>query len=158
MKTPLTRSGFLTALLFLFMAAAGSGCGNLSGPGSASFASVMISNHTPAEIAAAATQVFAEDGYAGGATGGGQLVFQKEASRGTSMARDGIAATQAGARSLNRVRAEIVPLGNGTHRLQCQAYMVTGAGDSFFEDEVRLANLRSGPYRSLLNRVADRLK
>jgi hypothetical protein len=64
----------------------------------------------------------------------------------------------AGARTLVRVRAEVVALEPGSHRLQCQAYMVSGAGDSFFEDEHRLANLRSGPYRRLLEEVAKRLK
>jgi len=48
-----------------------------------------------------------------------------------------------------RVRAELVDLGNGAQRLQCQTYMVSGAGDSFFENESRLANFRSGPYQDL---------
>jgi hypothetical protein len=36
--------------------------------------------------------------------------------------------------------------------------MVSGAGDSFFEEEHRLANLRSGPYQDLLDEVDKRLK
>ena len=42
--------------------------------------------------------------------------------------------------------------------LQCQAYVVKDAGDSFFEDEQKLANVRRGPYQSLLNKVANQLK
>ena len=36
--------------------------------------------------------------------------------------------------------------------------MVSNAGDSFFEDEHRLANFRSRPYQDLLDEVAKRLK
>jgi hypothetical protein len=36
--------------------------------------------------------------------------------------------------------------------------MVNGAGDSFFEEEHRLANFRSGPYQNILDEVAKRLK
>jgi hypothetical protein len=134
------------------------GCKSVSGPGSASFASVTIHNHTPEEIHAAAGQVFREDGYAGTQSGPMRMVFQKEASRLTTISRDGLVAAHEGARTLERVRTELVDLGGSSYRLQCQAYMVTGAGDSFFEDEVRKTNLRSGPYQSLLNKVAKQLK
>lgn len=135
------------------------GCGSLSGPGSASFASVTIDHHSEADIVAATQKVFAADGYSGGGSGqGGQLVFEKEASRATSISRNGLVATHEGARALTRVKVDLVSLSDDSYRLQCQAYAVSGAGDSFFEDEVRLSNLRSGPYRSLLNKVKDTLK
>ena len=140
------------------MVLAFSGCRSASGPGSASFASVVIQNHSLEEIRTATAQVFRADGYAGGPAGSAQMVFDREASRMTTMSRDGIAATQAGARTIERVRAEIVSLGGGSYRLQCQAYMVTGAGDAFFTDEVALLNIRSGPYRSLVKKVAKQLK
>jgi hypothetical protein len=57
-----------------------------------------------------------------------------------------------------RVKVDIVSLSGDSQRLQCQAYIVRNAGDSFFEDEQRLANIRSGPYQSLLNKVAKQLK
>ena len=63
-----------------------------------------------------------------------------------------------GAVTIIRVRVSLVDLGSGKHRLQCQASMVSGAGDSFFENEARLANFRSGPYQDLLDEVAKRLK
>jgi hypothetical protein len=69
-----------------------------------------------------------------------------------------VAATQAGSITLVRVKADVVSLGTDTFRLQCQAYVVRGAGDSFFEEEQRLANIRSGPYQSLLNKVAKRFE
>jgi hypothetical protein len=36
--------------------------------------------------------------------------------------------------------------------------MVRDAGDSFFEDESRLINMRSRPYQKLLDKVAKALK
>ena len=75
------------------------------------------------------------------------------------MAREGLVGTHYGAQTINRVRVEIVPLSGGTHRLQCKAFVVTGAGgDAFFLEEVPLANLRSRPYQSLLNKVAQQIK
>lgn len=137
----------------------GAGCGTLSEPGSASFASVTIENHSAEEIVAATRKVFAEDGYSGGGSGtGGQMVFEKEASRATSFSRNGLVATHEGARALTRVKVDLVSFSADSYRLQCEAYAVSGAGDSFFEDESRLSNLRSGPYRSLLKKVKDRLK
>ena len=148
----------LAALMSLLLVLAALGCRSLSGPGSASFASVTIQNHSPEEIAAATARVFGAEGYAGGLSNTGQLVFQKEASRATTLSREGLVATHEGSQTANRVRAEIVPLAGGSYRLQSQAYVVRGAGDAFFEDEVRLTNMRSGPYQSLLNKVAKQLK
>src|SRR5262245_19127512 len=154
------NKNFLSALrlvpcLLAFLIA---GCSSVSGPGSGSFASVTIHNRSPQEIHAAAGKVFREDGYAGFQTGLMQMVFEREASRLATISRDGLVAAQAGARTMERVRTELVDLGGGSYRLQCQAYMVSGAGDSFFENEVPKAHIRSGPYRSLLNKVADQLK
>ncbi len=147
---------FVTTISLLLVLA-GLGCGTLGGPGSASFASVTIQNHTEQEIAAATAQVFAADGYGGGYLGSGQMVFEKEASRGTTLMREGIVGTQGGAQTMNRVRAQIVRLADKQYRLQCKAYMVTGGSDPFFQEEVPLANMRSLPYQSLLNQVKERL-
>ena len=133
------------ASLSLLLALVATSCHSLSGPGSASFASVTIRNHSADEIATATARVFGADGYRGRPNASGQMVFEKEASRATTISRDGLVAAQNGAVTINRVKAEIVPLSDGSHRLQCQAYMVTGAGDSFFEEEVALAHIRSGP-------------
>lgn len=140
------------------LAFAGGGCSSFNQPASASFASVTIQNRSVEEIAAATAQVFGAAGYRGGMSGPNQMVFLREASRATTLSRDGIVAAQAGAQTLIRVRLEIVPLADGSHRLQGQAFVVTSAGDSFFENEARLSNLRSGPYRSLLNEVAQQLR
>ena len=146
--TLLVLSGALLAL-------GGAGCS--STPASASFASVTIHGHSPEEIGQATVQVFREAGYSGGA-GGRQMVFQREGSRGENIAYEGIANTHYGSQTAVRVKTELVDLGENSYRLQCQAYMVRGAGDSFMEEEQRLANIRSGPYQKLLNQVQKRLK
>jgi hypothetical protein len=146
----------IAAVLSVLLALGGAGCGATK-PGSASFASVVIRGSAPGDIQKATIEVFQEDGYATGSMGN-QLVFQKEASRMTSMAYEGLIATHEGTLTLVRVKVDLVNLGSGAYRLQCQAYVVKGAGDSFFEEEQRLANVRSGPYQSLLDKVAKRLK
>jgi hypothetical protein len=161
-KTHRTMSQHLTQCLALLAAGmfllAGPGCRSLNGPGSASFASVTIENHSAAEITAATTRVFAANGYRGGPSAAQRMVFDKEASRATSLSREGVVGTQAGAQTINRVRVDLISLTGGQYRLQCQAYMVTGGSDPFFQDEVPLAHIRRRPYQSLLDQVAKELK
>ncbi len=129
-----------------------------TGPASASFASVVIPGKTPDEICRTTASVFQADGYQVAQLTPASMVFQKEGSRGQSLAYGGVVDTHYGAVTLVRVRAELVDLGAGSYRLQCQASMVRNAGDSFFEDESRLVNLRSRPYQNLLDKVAKQLK
>jgi hypothetical protein len=145
-------------LTCLCLALAGAGCGSLKGPGSASFASVKIEHHSQEEIIAATSKVFTEDGYTGGLRGPNKMVFEREASRATTISKEGFYGAQSGARVVNRVRVEIVSLGGGSsYRLQCQAYIVRDAG-ALLEDEVRLSNLRSAPYQRLLDKVKKQLR
>jgi hypothetical protein len=132
------------------------GC-HLGQPTSASFASVTISCKSAGQIRDATVAVFRENGYRA-YTSGQQLVFEKEGTRANTISRDGLVGAQAGAVTIIRVRADLVDLGPGSYRLQCHAFMVSNAGDSFFENEARLANFRSGPYQKLLDEVAKRLK
>jgi hypothetical protein len=148
-------SQFALGLLMIAMVLA-SGC--QSGPSSASFASVTIPGKTPQEICQTTAAVFQADGYAVKSLAPSSMVFEKEGSYGQSLAYSGVVDTHYGAITLVRVRAQLVDLGAGSSRLQCKAYMVRNANDSFFEDETALLNIRSGPYQSLLNKVADRLK
>ena len=119
---------------------------------------MTIPNRTEEAIVQAAVQVFQADGYQAQALGPGKLVFQKEGSRGQNLAYEGFVGSHYGAQTLVRVRAEIVALAAGSHRLQCRAFIVTGAGDSFFEEEKPLSNMRSGPYQRLLDKVQASLK
>jgi hypothetical protein len=118
---------------------------------------VVIRGAQPNDIMKVTIEVFQEDGYMAGSIGD-QLVFQKEGSRMTNLAYEGVIGTHYGAQTMVRVKTDLVNLGQGAYRLQCQAYIVKGAGDSFFEEEQRLANVRSGPYQSLLDKVAKRFK
>lgn len=136
----------------------GAGCSTLGGPGTESVASVTIRNHTVQDIVTTTAQVFAADGYLGAMAGSGQLVFEKAASGLTTLSRDGLVAAHSGARTIKRVRVDIVNLGDGSHQLHAKAYLVTGGSDPFFQDEVPLSITRSGPYWSLLNKVANQLK
>lgn len=135
-----------------------SGCRSAGKPGSASFASVVIADKSDAEIRHATTAVFVEAGYLGFTGADGELVFEKEGTRKNQIAHGGWIATEHGNETWVRVRARIVDVGGGAHRLQCQAFMVPHHGDSFFEEEKRLANFRGGPYQELMDQVAARLK
>jgi len=150
---------WLAVLSGLLLLLAGAGSSSvMAAANSSGFASVTLKNRSMQEIVAATAKVFAEDGYRGGKTASGQMVFEKEASKATSLAREGVAGTQAGAQTVIRVRADIIPLGDDTHRLQCKAFMVTGGSDPFFQDEVPVSGLRKRPYQSLLKKVEKQLK
>jgi hypothetical protein len=146
--------GLLTMLCAVFVS---SGC-SLGKPASASFASVVIANRNIEQIQQAAKAVFQGDGYSASAGSGNTLVFEKEGTQANNLAQNGLVGTHYGAQTVIRVRTDIVDLGSGSFRLQCQTFMVRNAGDSFFEDEHRLANIRSGPYQKLLDEVAKRLQ
>ena len=142
----------------LWLALGGVGCGSLGGPASASFASVTIENRSLAEIAGATAKVFAADGYRGGMSGASKMVFDKGASRATTLSREGLVDTHYGAQTINRVKVEIAAVGETGYRLECKAFVVRNAGDSILQEEVPLANFRSLPYQSLLNKVKKELK
>ena len=149
---------YLCTLLCAFVSVGlSTGC-RLGKPEGSSFASVEIPGKTPEEICKTTAEVFQEDGYRVGALTPGNMVFQKDGTRGQSLAYGGVVDTYYGGSTAVRVRAQLVDLGEKGHRLQCKAYMVRNANDSFFEDESPLLNIRSGPYQSLLNKVAKRLK
>ena len=143
----------LACLLLLL----GAGC-HLGRPGSASFASVPIQNHPVAEINTTLVKVFRAHGYTGYVDSPTALSFEREGTRGEDISYNGVVGAHYGGRTLVRVKTEIVDLGAGASRLQCQAYMVRAAGDSFYEEEIRVANFRSGPYQDILNEVAKQLK
>ncbi len=157
-KSVCLRYAPLAALVCLLLLPVATGCRSLTDPSSVTFAGVTIKNHTTEEITRVTVQVFAADGYRGGMNNSGQMVFEKEASRMTSLAREGAVNSYYGANTINRVRADIEPIGGGVYRLECKAYMVTGGSDPFFQDEVPMTNVRRGPYQSLLDKVAAQLK
>jgi hypothetical protein len=133
------------------------GC-SLGKPASASFASVVIANRSVEQIQQATTAAFQAEGYRASRGAYDTLIFEREGTQANNLAQNGLVGTHYGAQTVIRVRTDIVDLGSGSFRLQCQTFMVRNAGDSFFEDEHRLANIRSGPYQKLLDEVAKRLQ
>ena len=142
------------ATLLVLLAPAISGCRSVGKPNSASFASVEIKGRTAVEIRDATVAVFREEGYTPVVAGTSELVFEQEGSR---MNKVAYGDWVGGSSVYVRVKAAIVPLSDTEHRLQCTAYMVRNKGTGI-EDEVRLANVRSGPYQRMLNKVAKQLK
>ena len=158
MNHPMTLNKiFQTIVLAGGLAAGGLACHSTK-PGSASFASVTIHNRSLPEVQQATLLVFREDGYAGAPIGVDGMIFEKEGSRLNDIAYNGVVGTHYGQRSAIRVKSQIVDLGGNSWRLQCQAFTVRDAGDSFFAEEIPMTNIRSGPYQVLLNKVASRLK
>jgi hypothetical protein len=151
------RKRTLCAVFFILLSLLPAGC-QTGKPASASFASVNIPGKSPDEICRTTAQVFQEDGYRASVLTPDKMVFEKEGTRGESLAYGGLVDTHYGAVTLVRVRTQLVDLGQGTYRLQCQAFMVRNAGGSLVEDESRLLNIRSRPYQQLLDKVAKCLK
>jgi len=130
------------------------GCQSLTVPASATFASVKISGHTPQEVMAETVKVFENEGYRTISSTEQETVFEREGTRWDQIAYgDHVGKDQA---VVSRVKAEIVDLGGGVYRLQCNAYMVSDVGTTF-EDEEKVGALRRGAYRALLDKVIQRL-
>jgi hypothetical protein len=130
------------------------GCKSLDKPDSASFASVRIQGHTPEQIRAATVVVFQQDGYA--AVGGqrSEMVFEKEGSRWDQIAHGSWVND---APFWLSVKVSMVPLSDGTFRLQCLAYKIRNKGDPLTEDKVRIRNNHSKPYQALLDKVLGQM-
>jgi hypothetical protein len=148
----------LTGSVALLLLVALAGCRNLDKPGAASFASVNISGKTPQQIHEATIKVFQADGFAGGSVTQVEMRFQREGTRGETVAYGGLSDTYYGNYVAVRVKATLVDLGSGTYRLQCQAYVVRDAGNSVFEDATPLPPRKGKPYQKLLDKVAEELK
>ncbi len=150
--TPDFRLVTLVALLTtLFL----TGCKSSSGGADSGFASVVIRDRSEAQIRQTAETVFKADGYDAFGTPGGRMTFEKRGSRANDLAYGGWIEDRT---TRVRVKAEIVLLPDGAHRLQCQAYMVAHAGDTLFQEEHKLSSFSAGPYRKLLDETARRLK
>lgn len=131
------------------------GCSTSSGAGVSGYATVTIRNHTAEDVVRTTVEVFGADGYQGGMSGPGKLEFIKAASFMTAVSRDGVIAAGSGGRPVKHADLDIVALGDGSIRLRCQAYMVTGGPDPFFQEQKWLP---LGHYQSLLNKVEKQLR
>jgi hypothetical protein len=145
----------LAGLLATATATVCTGCKSTGKPASASFASVEIAGHTPAQIRAATVVVFQQEGYTSANERRGEMIFEKEGSHWDRIVHGNWVDDTS---VWTRVKASVVPASNGLYRLQCQAYRVRNKGDPVFEEEVRLKNNHSKPYQALLDQVARQMK
>jgi hypothetical protein len=100
-------------------------------------------------------KVFSEAGYQPGFMQGHELIFEKNGSQMDQIVHGGWLDDVP---VKHRVRAQIIRLSDGTHRVQCTAYMVESAGDLRFENEKRRPHFRRGRYQDLLDKVAAQLR
>ncbi len=154
----LTRFTGLTGLVLLLITVAVSGCKSLDKPASASFASVVIYNQSPAKIRAAADSVFANNGYQSVRNPDGTHVYEREATKGEQLAYAGLVGAHDGVPTIVRVRMGIRPQGANAWLLDCKAFVVTNPGDFVSQQIFPLYDWQSGSYQDLLNRVRDNLK
>ena len=148
-----TRFSGWTCLLLLAAILAG-GCVS-DKPASASFASVIISNHTPEQIRMATDTVFQQNGYQAMGEQNGALVYEREATEREQRQYAGIVGWHEGEKVNMRVRVKIEhkdPNSNA-YWLTCKAYAVLNPGQGVFESVTALFDFQSGPYQKLLDKV-----
>ncbi len=148
------RLACLTGLLMLAAMFAG-GCAS-NKPASASFASVVISDHTPQQIREATDTVFQQNGYQATGQQNGALVYLREATEREQRQYAGFVGWHEGEKVDIRVRVKIEnrdPSSN-SYWLTCKAYAVRDPGD-LSETVTALFDFQSGSYQKLLDKVKD---
>jgi hypothetical protein len=147
----LGRSLAFAALTGLLLVLA-TGCRSTDG-GSRAFAAVTLHGHSPETIRQTAANVLAEKGYYDSSRGR-EWLFDRPTSTMSQVMYGGWFDKDT---VRERVRLNLVRLGDDMYRLECTAVMVRDAGDAFFEEETRMTRLRSGPYEKILREVERRL-
>ena len=145
---------WLPTLLLLALWLLGLGCRSAEKTGESNFAWVVISGNTRGQIADAAMEVFGEHGYKSTQIDPTRLIFEKV---GTKMNNFAYGSWMGDTPIWIRVKTTIVPAGEMTYRLQCNAYLVRDRG-SAAEEEVTINHLHKGTYQKLLNEVAERFR
>ena len=150
---------FFPAGLLCLLLASGTGCSSWGKPMSASYASVDITNATPMQIRSATIEVMKDNEYqAYYGDDSWSWLFEKEATRGESLAYNGIVATRYGETTLMRVKTKLFDRGQGRYRLSCKAFIVTNAGAFDGGHEIALSGMRAGEFQDLLDKIAEKLK
>jgi hypothetical protein len=141
--------------LLLLAAILANGCASADKPASASFAGVVISNHSPEQIRLATDTVFSQNGYLASGEQGGALVYEREATGREQREYAGFVGAHEGEKVDIRVRVRIEnrdPSSN-SYWLTCKAYAVCNPGQPVFETTTALFGFQSGPYQKLLDKV-----
>ena len=127
-------------------------CESTGKPASGQFASVELQGNTPGQIRDVAVEVFKEHQYVVSRSRPDTMVFEREGTEWDNIAYG----NWMGGAVWVRVKASIVPVSEGTFRLQCNAFMVRDRGGST-EEETKLTSLKSHSYQKLLDEVSQRL-
>jgi hypothetical protein len=144
--------------LFCLLLATNTGC-SWGKPLSSSYASIDITNATPMEIRATTIGVFRDAEYqAYYGEDSTSWLFEREATRGESLAYNGIVATRYGETTLMRVKTTLFDRGSGKYRLSAKPFIVTDAASFHGGHEVALSAMRAGEFQDLLDKVAEELK
>jgi hypothetical protein len=145
--------------LLLFAAFFAGGCVS-DKPASASFASVVISNHTLQQIREATDTVFQQNGYQAMGEQNGALVYEREATEREQRNYAGFVGAHEGEKVDMRVRVKIENKdpGSNSYWLTCKAYAVCNPGQGVFETITALFDFQSGSYQKLLDKVKDTLQ
>jgi hypothetical protein len=153
-----TRTLLFPACFGALLLALLAGC-SWNKPASESFASVLITNTTPAAVRATTIKVFQESEYhlISTHTNANPIVFDKEGTYGQSIAYNGLVGAHYGQIILNRVKVQLYGRGEGNYRLSCQAFIVQDAGSFTGGHEIKLSNMRGGPYQAILDDIQRRL-
>src|ERR1035438_5173619 len=108
--------------LFLLVGFVAVGSSSVTKPASASFASVIISNHTPQQIRTATDIVFQQNGYQAFGEQGGALVYEREATGREQRDYAGFVGAHEGEKVNMRVRVKIEVKDPSSYWLTCKAY------------------------------------
>ena len=147
-------SRFAVVAFCISLAVCLTGCQSPS-EGKKRFASVTIPKSSPEEVVRTTVEVFKADGYRDLVATPEDMVFEKTGTAWNNAAYGGWTDSKP---VTVRIRAGVEPQPNGDQKLWCEAYMVADAGVALFEEQHKLTSVRRGPYQSLLNQVAERLK
>lgn len=133
---------------------ASSGCSTAARGGPASFASVIVEDHTMEEIGRAAIAVFTSHAYATTLGGPDILVFEKPGGSMDNLLYGGWSPGEV----TIRVKVYLTASSATSYLVSCNGFLVRNANDMAIEDEQRLTKLRRGPYQKLLEEMQERLK
>jgi len=131
------------------------GCASPNKPASASFAGVVISNHSPQEIRTATDAVFLQNDYRSLGEQDGALVYEREATGREVREYAGFVGAHEGEKVDIRVRVRIEPKDPATNSywLTARAYAICNPGQGVFETTTALFNFQSGSYQKLLDKI-----
>ena len=116
-------------------------------------ASVMIENRSRDEITTATKDVFREHSYQTVRDGSDEYIFEK---KGTSM-NTLVYGDLSGEPVWVRVKLALHEQNPGKTLVECDAYIIRGHGNKFFEEEQKLPKFQHGPYQELLDQIKMRL-